>query len=61
MYIYRCDRCGYEFETEKHRDVPFRSPHEDRRNVQEGMSPPRCNALFQRIWTPPNLSGLETR
>ena len=61
MYIYQCMRCGYKMELVWRRTVPFRSPHEDRRKDTEGVAPPRCNGLFQRIWTAPNLNGLETR
>ena len=61
MYIYQCMRCGYKMELVWRRTVPFRSPHQDRRKDTEGVAPPRCNGLFQRIWTAPNLNGLETR
>jgi hypothetical protein len=59
MYLYECMRCGYRLELEKRRYAPFRSPHEDRR---KGILPhPRCNDMFQRVWMPPYLNGLETR
>jgi len=61
MYIYKCTRCKHVFESESKRSVPFRSPHEDRRHMVEGMAPHRCNGRFQRVWTAPNLNGLETR
>ncbi len=61
MFVYQCMRCGHKMEFASKRSVPFRSPHEDRRNVIEGMAPPRCNGRFQRVWTAPNLNGLETR
>ena len=54
-------RCGFKIELVRKRSVPFRSVHEDLRKDTEGVAPPRCNGLFQRIWTIPNLSGLETR
>ena len=61
MYTYRCTRCRYKFDNEKRRSVPFRSPHEDRRHMVEGMAPQKCNGQFQRVWLPLNLNGLETR
>ena len=61
MYIYKCMRCGYVLELEQKRSVPFRFPHEDRRKDTQGVAPPRCNTYFQRVWTAPNLNGLETR
>jgi len=61
MYMYRCMRCEYTYETNDRRSVPFRSPHEDLRKDTEGVAPPRCNGLFQRVFTAPNLNGLETR
>ena len=61
MYVYECMRCAYRLELAKKRSVPFRSPHEDRRKDTEGVAPPRCNALFQRVFTAPYLNGLETR
>ncbi len=61
MFVYQCMRCGYKMELALKRTVPFRSPHEDKRKVIEGIAPPRCNDMFQRVWTIPNLNGLETR
>ena len=59
MYVYDCIRCGYKLELASRRSPPFRSPHEDRR---KGIVPhPGCNGLFQRVWSIPNLNGLETR
>jgi len=61
MYIYQCTRCKTKIEFDHRRSVPFRSPHEDYRHMVEGMAPRRCNGRFARVWTKPNLNGLETR
>ncbi len=61
VYIYACMRCSYRIEVDHRRTVPFRRPHEDRREDTEGVAPPRCNGQFKRVWTAPNLNGLETR
>ena len=61
MYIYKCIRCRTKIELRNRRSVPFRSPHNDYRHMVEGMAPQRCNSRFERVWTAPNLNGLETR
>ena len=61
MYIYQCTRCRYRYESEKRRSVPFFRGHDDRRHMVESMAPQRCNGQFKRVWTIPNLNGLETR
>ena len=61
MYLYECMRCAYRLDLVRRRSVPFRSPHEDLRKDTEGVAPPRCNGMFQRVWLPPYLNGLETR
>ena len=61
MYVYECTRCRTKIELHNRRKVPFRSPHNDYRHMVEEMAPQRCNSQFKRVWTAPNLNGLETR
>ena len=49
MYIYECTRCRTKIELHNRRKVPFRSPHEDRRHMVEGMAPQRCNSQFKLV------------
>ncbi len=59
MYVYKCTRCRTKIELHNRRAVPFRSPHEDYRKDTEGVAPPRCNGLFQRVWTEQRIRDKE--